>query len=154
MSEPSREFPPERELVTGVLHVSNVDRLQIADGAACHRGAVQRHRFSARQPPELAERRGNPEHLVIDDGDLDNMCLANVGGVLGYRVKHWLHIARRIGDYAENVGDRRLLLQRLVALAGEPRDLCLVSLQRTNCDGARPLAHCGALALPPCGVAL
>ena len=26
--------------------------------------------------------------------------------------------------------------------------------QRRNCDGARPLAHCGALASPSCGVAL
>ena len=100
MSEPDRKFPPEGELVAGVLRVCDLDRLQIADGAAGHRGAVQRHRFSNGQPPELAERRDHPEHLVIDDGDIDNLCLANAGGVLGYRVKYRLHVARRIRDYA------------------------------------------------------
>ena len=43
MSELDRHFPPERELVTGVLHVCDVNRLQIADGTAGHRGAVQWH---------------------------------------------------------------------------------------------------------------
>src|SRR6185312_13207703 len=110
-----RIFPPERELVTGVLHVGDVDRLQIADGAAGHRGAAQRHRFFPRHPPELAERRGHPEHLVIDDEDIDNLRLANAGGVLGYRVKHRLHVTRRIGDYAENVTDGLLLLREVEA---------------------------------------
>jgi hypothetical protein len=57
-------------------------------------------------------KRDQPEHLVIDDSDLDNICLANVGGVLGNRLQHRLHVTRRIGDHAENVADRRLLLQR------------------------------------------
>ena len=59
--------------------------------------------------------------------DIDNLCLANAGGVLGYQVKHRLHVTRRIGDYAENVADRRLLLQRLVPFADDPRELCFVS---------------------------
>jgi len=63
----------------------------------------------------------------MDDDDIDKVCLANMGGVLGYRVQHRLHVTRRIGDYAENVADRRLLLQRLVTFADDPRDLCLVS---------------------------
>jgi hypothetical protein len=71
---------------------------------------------------ELAERRGNPGHLVIDDGDIDNLRLANAGRVMCYRVQYRLHVSRRIGDYAENVGDRRLLLERLVQLAVQPRD--------------------------------
>ena len=47
--------------------------------------------------------------------------------MLGYRVQHRLHVTRRIGDYAENVADRRLLLQRLVTFADDLRDLCFVS---------------------------
>jgi len=37
MSEPDRKFPPEGELVAGILHVCDLDRLQIADGTAGHR---------------------------------------------------------------------------------------------------------------------
>jgi hypothetical protein len=33
----------------------------------------------------------------------------------------------RIGDYAEDVGDRRLLLQRLVPFADDPRELGFMS---------------------------
>jgi hypothetical protein len=61
--------------------------------------------------------------LVIDNGDIDNLRLANASRVLGYRVQYRLHVSRRIGDYAENFGDRRMLLSRLVQLAGEPRDV-------------------------------
>ena len=123
MSVPDCEFPPQRELLAGFLQIGDLDRLQVADGAAGHGGAVQRHRFLPRQSFGLAERCGNPEHLVIDDGDLDNMCPANVGGVLGNRVQHRLHVTRRIGDHAENVADRGLLLLRLLQLESEPRDL-------------------------------
>jgi hypothetical protein len=73
---------------------------------------------------------------VIDDGDIDNLGLANAGGVLGYRVKHGLNITWRIGDYAENVADRRLLLQRLVPFAD---DLCKLRFVSAS-DGT---AACG-----------
>jgi hypothetical protein len=116
---------PSGELVACVQHIGEVNRLQIADGTAGHRGALQRKTFFARRPPELAERRNSAEHLVIDDVDIDNLRLANAGGVLGYRVKHRLHV--RIGDYAENVADRRLLLQRLVTFADDPCELCFLS---------------------------
>jgi hypothetical protein len=105
---PDRKFPPQRELVSGVPHVGDLDRLQVTHGAAGYRGAVERHRFWA--PPEFAERSCMPEHVVIDDGNLDNLGLANVGGVPGYCVKHGLNVTWRFGDYAENVADRRLLL--------------------------------------------
>jgi hypothetical protein len=98
-----------------------VDRLQIVDGAASHRGTVKRQRFSAGQPPKLPERRRNPEHLVLYDGDIDNMRFANAGRMLGYRVQYRLHVTRRVRDYAQNVADRRLLLERLVAFADDPR---------------------------------
>src|SRR6516164_993868 len=130
MSELDRQFPPKRELIVGVLRVDDVDRLQIADGTAGNRGVVQRQRFLAGLPPELAERRGNSGHLVIDNGDIDNLRLTYAGGVLGYGVQHRLHVTRGIGNYAENVADRRLLLQRLLGLVEQPRvldrDHCLV----------------------------
>src|SRR6516162_5058069 len=123
MSELDRQFPPKRELIVGVLRVDDVDRLQIADGTAGNRGVVQRQRFLAGLLPEIAERRGNSGHLVIDNGDIDNLRLAYAGGVLGYRVQHRLHVTRGIGDYAENAADRRLLLQRLLGLVEQPRVL-------------------------------
>jgi hypothetical protein len=55
-------------------------------------------------------------------------CLANAGSVLGYRRQHRLYVTRRIGDYAENVGDRRLLLQRLVPFASNLREFYLLSV--------------------------
>ena len=127
MSPLDRHFPPERELRTGVLPSATWTgcRSQMERPVTVERSSGGR--FLAGMPPEFAERRGNPERLVIDDCDIDNMCLANAGGVLGYRVKHWLHVTWRIGDYAENVADRRLLLQRLVTFADDPRDLCFVS---------------------------
>ena len=45
---------------------------------------------------------------------------------------------------------RVLLLQRLVALAGEPRN-CFLAAERWQCDDARPLALFGALASPSLG---
>jgi hypothetical protein len=51
-----------------------------------------------------------------------------MGGALGYRVQHRLHVTRRIGDCAENVADRCLLLQRLVPFAAKPREFCLLSV--------------------------
>ena len=36
ISEPDRYFPPERELVAGVLQIGDLDWLQIEDGAACY----------------------------------------------------------------------------------------------------------------------
>src|SRR6516225_4602065 len=76
----------------------------------------------------FAKLHGNPEHLFIGDGDVDDMCLANMSGALGYRGQHRLHVTWRIGDYAENVGDRRLLLQRLVPFTAKPREFCLLSV--------------------------
>jgi hypothetical protein len=70
------------------------------------------------------------EHLVIDDGNIDNLCRANAGRVLGYRVQHRLNVIRRIGDYAEDITDRRLLLQRLVPFADDPRELGFMSTSR------------------------
>jgi len=32
----------------------------------------------------FAKLHGNPEHLFIGDGDVDDMCLANMSGALGY----------------------------------------------------------------------
>src|SRR5262245_23996500 len=55
------------------------------------------------------------------------MSFADAGGVLGYRVQHRLHVTRRIGNYAEDVADRRLLLQRLVSLTHDELEVCLVS---------------------------
>ena len=45
------------------------------------------------------------------------------------------------------------LAQRLIALACQQCDLLYAGWQRRNCDGARPLAHCCALAPSPSGVA-
>jgi hypothetical protein len=55
MSVPDRQLPPEREFVAGALEVGDLDRLQVADGAAGHGGAVERHHFSDRKPLGLAE---------------------------------------------------------------------------------------------------
>ena len=55
--------------------------------------------------------------------------------MLGYQVKHRLHVTRRIGDYLENVADRPLLLKYLVPFADDPRELCFVSASE------RPTAH-------------
>jgi hypothetical protein len=88
----------------------------------------------------LAKGRGNPEHLAIDDRDVDDVCLANAGGVPGHRVQHRLHVTRRIGDYAKNVADRRLLIQRLVPFANDPRELRLVSAGAREPDLWRILA--------------
>ncbi len=73
------------------------------------------------------------------------MRLANAGGVLGYRVKHGPNVTWRIGDYAQNVGDRRLLLQCLVAFAGEPRDLCFPAGSRGTAIVPGGLCRIGAL---------
>ena len=80
----NRKFLPEvGNSSLSVLQVGDLDRLQIADRAASHRAAVQRHRFCARQSPELAERRGKPEHVVIGRSRYRQTCLANTGRVLG-----------------------------------------------------------------------
>jgi hypothetical protein len=50
--------------------------------------------------------------------------------VLGYRVQHRLNVIRRIGDYAEDITDRRLLLKRLVPFADDPRELGFMSTSR------------------------
>ena len=71
MSEPDRQFPPERELVAGILQVGDVDRLQIADGAAGHRGAVQRHRFSS-----CDSRPSSPNDAAIRNTSLSTMAIS------------------------------------------------------------------------------
>src|SRR5262249_24271676 len=53
--------------------------------------------------------------------------LAQSGRRLDESVEHGLQIERRAANDAEHVGRRSLLLQRLVALAGEPGDICFLA---------------------------
>src|SRR3984957_10078307 len=87
-----------------------MDRLQVANGASRDCRAIQLH---CGRPSKVAERGGVTQHVVLDKKDIDYLCLADASGVFGDRIKHRLHVTWRIRYHAQNLADRRLLLQRL-----------------------------------------
>ena len=95
-----------------------------------------------------------PQHISIPLKDDALVSRAKPRCRFGQRVEHSLQIEGGPADEFEHLGGRGLLLQRLVRARGLAARPLFLGRQRRNCDGARPLAHCGALASPSCGVAL
>jgi hypothetical protein len=54
-----------------------------------------------------------PKQITFNSKDLGVDRIAEVRGVLGHRVQYRLEIGRRARDDAQDLGGRRLLLQRL-----------------------------------------
>jgi class 3 adenylate cyclase len=78
-----------------------------------------------------------------------NSVVIAMSSALGYRGQHRLHVTRRIGDYAEDGADRRLLLQRLVPLADDPRELGLAGASKgTTAFGLWRIAVLSRYCLP------
>jgi hypothetical protein len=69
--------------------------------------------------------RGNQmQGIAAPAVDISERGLTDADGFLKHRLKHGLKITGGTADDLEHLRGCRLLLQRLVQLAGEPRDLC------------------------------
>ena len=60
---------------------------------------------------------------VDDQPDAAAVRAAQDAGALRHRVEHRLHVGRRLADHAQDLGGRRLPLQRLLRLVEQPRVL-------------------------------
>ena len=65
------------------------------------------------------------QHVAVDQEHARVRRLAQVRGALGDGVEHRLHVGRRARDDAQDLADRRLLLERVLQLAGALVDLAL-----------------------------
>ena len=138
----SRDGAAFRELVYLCLKVSGVDQPPLAYRAATHRPTMKRD-VSGRHRAVMGD---ETQDVSIDAIDDDVERLAQPGCAARDRVEYRLDIGRRVGDDAKYFRGRRLLLQRLVALASELPHV-LSHGQRRHLDGARPSARVGALML-------
>ena len=95
-----------------------------------HRAKVEpwRHRHRAEV--------GHPaQHVALDPEDEHVGRAAQLSRALGHRVQHRLDVRRRAGDDAQDLGGRRLLLERLGQLAGALLDLAAPAWRRTPAAG-------------------
>ncbi len=76
------------------------------------------------------------EELTVEPVDKAELGLAEPRRTLGNHVKHRLDVGRRATDDPQHLRGRRLLLQHLVALAADLRDVCLLG-------GSRTVVACG-----------
>ena len=65
------------------------------------------------------------EPVSLDDHHACVGRVAQVRGALGHRLQHRLHVGRRARDHAQDLADRRLLLERIGELARARLDLAL-----------------------------
>ena len=63
--------------------------------------------------------------VAVDQHDARERRMAQVRRPLGHRVEHRLHVGRRARDHAQDLADRRLLLERVGELARALVDLAL-----------------------------
>ena len=119
MSVLDRVLHPEWEFVRGARQIRHMNHPHIADRSARPRAAVYPERFIC-PAAHAADGSADPHRAIFGEDNVGDLRLTDARGVLRNRFEHWVNIARRIRDDAQNLADRRLLFQCFVALAGSP----------------------------------
>jgi hypothetical protein len=118
-----------REPFIHLLHVGHVDHPAIEDGHAVHVLACQRE-GKALGPPSSALRialgdRHQAHLTVFGTGHRHARALEQTDPAANDRLEHGLHVGRGVRDDAQDLGGRRLLLERLLGLVPRAAQLDL-----------------------------
>ncbi len=114
MAEATRDLAPHREVRPLGLHVGHVDGARVEHRATVGRLAVDRNGELAEASAKNRAMMGDEQELVaVAAEDAHVLRLAQARRALRHGVEHGLDVGRRARDNAQDLGGRRLLLQRL-----------------------------------------